>query len=486
MLRKAKIVRNYVPCALSCPLANPIPEWLTLYRNGQLEKAYRLLLKTNPFPAILGRICYHHCEKVCNRQQLDNQAVLIHQLESNLGDLAFLNNWLPVGETNQRSQKILIIGSGPAGLSAAFYLKLFGYQVTVVEKEKFAGGTMLFGIPAFRLPKETIDQEIKRLKRLGVKILNDYVIKDFALERQKYDAVFLAMGALLGKKITNINVNQPNVWDAITFLKRSFYGTLPALGKDLVVYGGGNTAMDVARVGVRLGCNVKVIYHRFREKMKALLEEIEQAEREGIIITCLRSIEGYEQKTLTLRVNQCDADGTIHPTSATETLNADHLVLALNQDIDIDFLNQIPHLKVEHQLVQVDNNLQTNLPGVFAGGDLIQKERNVTLAVKNGRQAAYSIKQFLETDQPQTFTKQTLNATIQNEKNNTEIPLLTEARRCYRCGNCIGCQRCVKVCPKEALVLQEHKVVAVSETRCIGCGKCVKVCPVKFLQLTEQ
>jgi formate dehydrogenase beta subunit len=291
------------PCNDACPAGENVQGWLALAQAGDFRAAWELLMQDNPLPAVHGRVCYHPCETACNREELDG-AVSIHAVERFLGDLARSEGWT-VPLMNQRSgQRVLVIGAGPSGLSAAYHLARLGHQVEIQEAGPLPGGMLHFGIPSYRLPRQVLMQEIERIEVMGVRILLDHKVEDVlaAMKEGGFDAVFVAIGADMGKRVEIPARDAARVLDAITLLNQVEKGEAPLLGRRVVVYGGGNTAMDTARTLRRLGATEPlIIYRRDRAHMPAHAFELEEALAEGVKVKWLSTIKTISGQTWWLR-----------------------------------------------------------------------------------------------------------------------------------------------------------------------------------------
>ncbi len=386
------------PCNSGCPAGENIQEWLRLVKAGHEEAAWRELVKNNPFPAIHGRVCYHPCEAACNRVELDG-SVSIHSVERYLGDLAIEKGWTFEKPRFSTGRRVLVIGAGPSGLSAAYQLARMGHEVEIRDSSDVPGGMMRYGIPEYRLPRNVLDAEVARLLDLGVRIVNNYTVKDLMADQAEggFEATFVAIGAHLSKRVDIPNRDASKIVDAVTFLRDVASGERPLIGRKVAIYGGGNTAMDAARVARRLGAEESIIvYRRTEEQMPAHAEEREGALREGVKMNWLRTISSLDEGDLTVEIMELDENGRAQGTGRFEKLEADTVILALGQEADSNFLRRIPGMHFEHDVVQVDpRTLMTGVPGIFAGGDAVPSERTVTIGVGHGKRAATQIDAWL-------------------------------------------------------------------------------------------
>src|SRR6187200_3138580 len=386
------------PCNAGCPAGENIEGWMAHVKVGEHERAWRVLTTDNPFPAIHGRVCYHPCESVCNRAEVDS-AVSIHSVERYLGDLALEQGWafdLPPGATGKR---VLVIGAGPSGLSAAYHLARLGHEVEIRDAGDEPGGMMRYGIPEYRMPREVMGGEVDRIAAMGVRMTQGHVVEDLAAEKLEggFDAVFVAVGAHLSKRVDIPARDTGRIVDAVSFLRSVASGEKPVVGRRVAVYGGGNTAMDAARVARRMGADeALIVYRRTRGQMPAHVEEAEDAEREGVRINWLRTITAFDGPELQVEVMELDESGFPQPTGRMETLAADTVILALGQETDSAVLRAVPGVEFEPDgTVKVSTSLMTGCAGVFAGGDMVPSERTVTVGVGHGKKAARQIDAWL-------------------------------------------------------------------------------------------
>ena len=496
------------PCNAACPAGENIQNWLFHAESGNYEAAWRALTENNPLPAVMGRVCYHPCENACNRGQLDT-AVGINAVERFLGDEALKQAWAFAKPTQETGKRVLVIGSGPAGLSAAYHLRRMGHSVVMVEAEAAAGGMMRYGIPRYRLPREVLEAEVQRIIDMGVELrLNARVDDVLALKAaEHFDAVFLGIGAGIGKRAYIPAGDASRITDAISVL-HEVEDSQPLLGRKVVVYGGGNTAIDVARTARRLGAEESIIvYRRTREKMPAHDFEVQEALEEGVKMKWLSTITGAEQGSITIEKMRLDEKGFPQPTGEFETLPADSVVLALGQNVEQTLLERIPDLQLQWDSVQTDAVMMTSHAGIFAGGDMVAgSERTVTVAIGHGKKAARAIDAWLrgEVYQPNpkhaTASFERLNTWYYADAEKTVRPMLDiirrqstfeevvggldehnalyEARRCLSCGNCFECDNCYGVCPDSAVIkLGTGKRFKFNYDYCKGCGVCAEECP---------
>jgi NADPH-dependent glutamate synthase beta subunit-like oxidoreductase len=503
------------PCNHACPAGENIQAWLDKAQAGDFEGAWRILVRDNPMPAIHGRVCYHPCESSCNRRQVDD-AVSIHAVERFLGDLALEHDWVPEVEGEPSGKKVLVVGAGPSGLSAAWHLALLGHQVEIREAGPLAGGMMRFGIPAYRMPRDVLDAEVERIRKIGVKITLDCKVEDILAAKQEggFDAVFMAIGAHVGKHVDIPARDSGRILDAVSYLASVEKGDAPKLGRRVAVYGGGNTAMDAARTAKRLGAEeAMIIYRRDREHMPAHESEAIDAESEGIKINWLRTIRAIDSTTFQVEVMEVDETGRPQPTGKIETLEADALVLALGQDVDTSVIERIPGITMGWDgVVEVDSNMMTAAEGVFAGGDMVPSDRTVTIATGHGKKAARHIDAWLrgatyhkEPREPKvhfddlhlryyTDAQQRQQAMLPPEQRTGDFREVTaglsekearfEAARCYSCGNCFECDGCFGACPEDAVIrLGRGKRYEINYDLCTGCQACVLQCPCNAMEM---
>ncbi len=506
------------PCNHACPAGEDIQAWLAHARAGRYREAWLTLVQDNPLPAIHGRVCYHPCEASCNRKDIDS-AVSIHAVERFLGDEAAREGWrLPV-EATPSGKRVLIVGAGPSGLSAAYHLARLGHTVEIRDAGPLPGGMMHFGIPAYRLPREELMREVQRIEAMGVSIVLNHKVKDLLAEKDAggFDAAFVAIGAHASRHVDIPARDAAHVLDAVSLLRGVGAGEHPKLGRRVAIYGGGNTAMDAARTARRLGADeALIIYHRDRAHMAAHAFEAEEALQEGVKIRWLTSIRDIAGPSLTVEVMELGADGTPRGTGEIETLTADTLVLALGQQAESGFLAKIPGIEVAADgTVVVAPNMMTGHPGIFAGGDMVPSERTVTAAVGHGRKAAHAIDRWLRGEDARpaqlrpvvgfemlhlpiySDAEQRAQATLPAATRSAgfeevvaglgEADARYEAQRCLSCGNCFECDQCYAACPEQAIEkLGPGLRYQLLYDRCTGCGVCYEACPCHAIEMIPE
>lgn len=504
------------PCNNACPAGENIQEWLRLIKEGKEEAAWRQLVRDNPFPAIHGRVCYHPCEVACNRKDLDS-AVSIHSVERYLGDLAIEHGWKFQPPVKHTGKRVLVIGAGPSGLSAAYHLARLGHEVEIYDAGEKAGGMMRYGIPEYRLPRDVVDAEIARVEELGVKIHLNHPVTDLQAEQHdgNFDAVFIAIGAHLSRRVEIPSMDAEKMVDAVDFLRDVASGDKPKIGRRVAVYGGGNTAMDAARTARRMGAEEAIIiYRRTQEQMPAHLEELEEAEREGVKVHWLRTINAVEDD-LMVEIMELDENGSPRGTGKFEKLPADTVIMAVGQVADTGFLHKIDGLEFVDDVLKVNpRTLMSAVPGIFAGGDAVPSERTVTVGTGHGKKAARMIDCWLKAKDAEKTVKHPvvdfddLHLWYMGDHPRSIQPELSvnertgfgeivsgldpdqahfEARRCLSCGNCFECDGCLGSCPEDAIIkLGKGHRYRFDYTKCTGCATCYEQCPVHAIEMIPE
>jgi formate dehydrogenase beta subunit len=505
------------PCNSACPAGENIQAWMAFAQAGQFEEAFQQLVEDNPFPAIMGRICVRACETGCNRNHIDT-TVNIHAVERSIGDAAIAANWKPRAIDNKDGKRILVVGAGPAGLSAAFQLRRMGHVVDIFEAAEKAGGLMRYGIPSYRLPRNILDAEIGRLEEMGITIHLNRAVTDIQGEKEKgrYDAVFLSIGAQLIHK-ENIAMEQAApVLDAFAFLKSVSNDAAPVLGSRVLIYGGGKLAMYIARVVRRLGAEAIVVFPGDRKLMPAYDYEADDALSEGVDIRFLRRIDRIARNEFTLEIMSVDK-GKAVGTNAWETISADSMILALNQESDSGFLRSVPGIVCKDDGTTVINaERMTGASGIFAGGDMLPGEtRSATIAIGQGKKAARYINAYVigqpfqkpakhptagyrrlhmwyKTEAPQQEQQKMAPALAVKSFDEvisglSEKEARYEAQRCLSCGNCFECDGCFGACPEDAIIkLGPGKGYRFDYSICTGCSVCYEQCPCHAIEMITE
>jgi NADPH-dependent glutamate synthase beta subunit-like oxidoreductase len=538
------------PCQEVCPAGNPIPQFLYLASEGRYEEALKALWKENPFPGVCGRVCFHPCEKDCNRIQYD-EAVSINAMERNVFDVASKHPLDMPRVSNADSKRVAVVGAGPAGLSAAYFLRLMGYRVTLFEARKELGGVMRWGIPEYRLPKSVLRKEIKRILGLSIDVKTGMRVgKEVSFdELDRFDAVFLSPGAGLSLSLGIEGEDLKKVWRGGDFLDRINSGDRFRIGKEVLVIGGGNTAMDVARSALRLGSKVVVAYRRTRAEMPAIQGEIHEAEQEGVQFEFLLQpvkISLFKKNKIGVRFQRMRIRGrdenhrpkAVPIPGAYITREADGLIKAVGEGVDLSW---IPETLCRNGLIHVNSLLATPQGKFFAGGDAVDQPRTIVTAIGAGKKAAISIDLYLRgrtdddvfskirvgnkgalsmeaylsgrnegswSDPPKVISYPQLKPLYFEHSPRVEMGKLEkkkalkdfsevnlgftfdEARisalRCFSCGTCNYCYNCYFFCPEGIVSLDpEHRVRTVDLEHCKGCGTCAKVCPRNVVWMKE-
>src|SRR5579875_3681720 len=512
-------VHREAPCGSACPSGEDVRGWLFDAEAGDYEAAWRRIVDANPFPATMGRICYHPCETACNRGQLD-EAVGINSVERFLGDEAIARGWSLPGAAEPSGRRVLVIGAGPCGLGAAYQLARLGHAVTVRDGAPQPGGMMRYGIPRYRLPRDVLDAEIARIIALGVEIECGRTVNDAAaaMRADGFDAVLLAVGARLAHRTDIPAGSAAHMLDAISLLHDVADQDPPQLGRRVVVYGGGDTAVDAARTARRLGAEEPVIvYRRTRERMPAHESELREAAAEGVLTKWLSTIHSVDSGGVTIERMKLDDSGTPQPTGELETLAADSVILALGQDTDLRLLGHLDGVEVDDGVVSVARSRMTGHPGIFAGGDATPGERTATRAIGDGAAAAQHIDAWLRggelpTPAPQSpagfdqlnpwyysDAPRSVRPTLEAARRSSTFDeivggldadtALFEARRCLSCGSCLACDNCYGVCPDNAVIKLEPAGPYAYEfdlDYCKGCGLCAQECPCGAIEMRPE
>jgi NADPH-dependent glutamate synthase beta subunit-like oxidoreductase len=505
------------PCNNACPAGENIQAWMAYAQAGNYFEAFQTLVEDNPFPAIMGRVCVKPCETGCNRTHIDT-TVNIHAVERYIGDEAIKQKWPLQFAIHETGKRVLVIGAGPSGLSAAYHLLRMGHKVEVYEAGGHPGGLLWMGVPEYRLPKEILDFEIERLVRAGVKITLNRKVEDVLTEKEagKFDAVYLAIGAQL---IHKENIEQDDsvyMTDAFSFFKEIKNNTSPFVQKKVVVYGGGKLALYLSRILKRFGSEVSVYFPGDKKMMPAYDYETEDASAEGVDVQLLKSITKIENKKITLEKMKAEK-GKAVGTGEFETIDADVLINANKQETDSGFLRSLQGIILnEDGTVAINAERMTGFEGIFAGGDMLPGEnRSATIAIGQGKKAAKYINGFLvkkpfqkpdkhptasyrklhmwyQTDAPQKEQEKLSPAIAVKNFDEVIAGLLEpearfEAQRCLSCGNCFECDGCFGACPEDAIIkLGKGNRYKFNYNACTGCAVCYEQCPCHAIEMIPE
>jgi formate dehydrogenase (NADP+) beta subunit len=513
--RRPEYVDFMPPCNSACPAGENIQAWLNHAQAGNYYEAFQTILEDNPFPAIMGRVCVKSCETGCNRNHIDT-TVSIHAVERHIGEKAIEEKWTPRFETNPTNKRILVVGGGPGGLSAAYHLARQGHTVEVFEAGSELGGLMRTGIPEYRLPKRVLDAEISRLSAMGITFRLNYKVTDIVKEKQdgKFDAVYLSIGAQMIRKEPIAEENAVPVTDAFTFFKDA--ETANIRGKKVIVYGGGKLAMYLSRIIKRLGAEAIVLFPGDRKLMPAYDYEADDALAEGVDIQFLNRIHKISMHQFTLEKMKVEKGKAIG-TSEYSTLEGDMLVLALSQESESGFLRTLPNIVINDDgTVVIGADRMTKQDGIFAGGDMLPGEqRSATIAIGHGKKAAKYINAYVtgspyqKPDKHPTAGYRKLHMWYQTEapqkeqnKLAPEVAVMSfdeviagldekaaryEAQRCLSCGNCFECDGCFGACPENAIIkLGPGKGYRFDFNLCTGCAVCYEQCPCHAIEMISE
>jgi 2-oxoacid:acceptor oxidoreductase delta subunit (pyruvate/2-ketoisovalerate family) len=529
------------PCNNACPAFENIQKYIYLALNGKYSEAYLTILESNPFPSITGRVCAHPCEVACNRKKFD-EPVAVHHIERFIGDwgLEKVERSKSRKVEKSKNQEVAVVGSGPAGMSCAYYLAKAGFKVDVYDKDEEPGGLLRYGIPSYRLPKDVLDKEFKKLKRMGVRFVMNTIFSEsngacsVAIEtlRKKYFAVFLAVGAQIEKDLGVKNENAKGVLKGIEFLRELNVTQAKDLrlrgsdkiGRKVLVIGGSFTAIDCARSAVRLGKDVTIVYRRTRNEMPASAEEVKAAELEGVkliflaaparvIVNRRKEVTGLE--CVRMKLGEPDASGRRRPVPVKGSnfkIAADTIIKAIGESVEFDSLPA--NIAKTGWGIKATEWGETNMPGVYTAGDCVTGPKTVVDAIAGGRKAAEKIifdfavkgdgkgvSPFSRRDSSDRgdvvpFAKlntfyfdnaarvkmpqingRTRNTFREVNKGYSKELLSAEAARCFSCGVCNYCDNCYVYCPDVAVKKMSEAVYEFIYDYCKGCGVCAEECP---------
>lgn len=505
------------PCNSACPAGENIQAWMAHAQAGDYYKAFQVIMEDNPFPAVMGRICVKPCETGCNRNHIDT-TVNIHAVERYIGDEAIQHKWQPDYPIKLTGKRILIVGAGPGGLSAAYHLTRMGHTVEVYEAGAHPGGLLYTGIPEYRLPKNILDAEVDRLVRMGITIRLNYRVSDLMQEKEagSFDAVYLSIGAQLIHEEDFVKDDSVYITDAFDFFREAHLNSSPYVQKRVVVYGGAKLALYLSRIIKRFGSEAAVYFPGDKKMMPAYDYETEDALAEGVDVQLLRRLHSVENNIVTFEIMRVEK-GKAVGTGEYETTPADVLVIANRQETDSAFLRNVPSIKVNDDgTVVIDGKRMTGCDGIFAGGDMLPGEnRSGTISIGQGKKAAKYIDAYLrnepylkpdkhptagyrklhmwyKTDAPQK--EQDKLAPAKAVQNFDEIiqglsqqEARFEAQRCLSCGNCFECDGCFGACPEDAIIkLGKGNRYKFDYNACTGCAVCYEQCPCHAIEMIAE
>ncbi len=507
---------DYVaPCNSACPAGNDVVGFIQALKKSGNDAAAEILLRTQALPSVCGRVCPAPCMSECNRRQMDG-AINIRSLERWISDHAAFH---PQAQEADQPYALAVVGGGPAGLSAAYQLALRGHQVTIFEKEEKLGGVLRYGIPVYRLPEDALQRDLERILSLGIELQNNHPVDTLEMERlnEKFDAVIVSKGFSDAYTLAAAGESLSGIEQGLSFLARSREGEAKVkLSGDLVVIGGGNTAIDCARTALRSGASsVKLVYRRSRAEMPAIAEEIEDAIREGVQLLPLRqpvAFRGVGQVAgivlAEVELGKADADGRRRPlvTERTTELACSRVLLALGQENELDLLPETWQVR-DAQAWSGDEPLN-----IWFAGDCATADGTVTHAIGNGRRAAMAALASLNGTKPAAAQLQQAALVAPAQIRFSHFPILAphqdrhkpleevrksfeevnlglsgtaEAERCFSCGRCTQCDTCLVYCP-DGVISRCDDGYRIDEEYCKGCGICVAECPRRAMDLNDK
>ncbi len=514
------------PCITGCPTGENVQKYIQHVVDAEYREAWETIIENNPMPAVTGRVCFHPCMDKCTRRDFD-EAINIIGIERALGDMGLDNpGWMKKVKAGNK-EKVAVVGGGPAGLSCAFYLARRGYQVTLFEADNALGGVLRWGIPEYRLPNSVLDRVIDSILSSGrIEVeAETQVGKDIKLKEitDRFDAVFMGIGLSVSRKLGIDGEESEGVEAGLDFLRKVNSGEKVQPGRKVLVVGGGNTAMDVARCALRKGSDVTVVYRRTLTEMPAIPGEIEEAELEGVKMRFLAtpkeivSKNGKLEKVVfqEMKLGEPDESGRRRPVPVegkTFTMEADNLYTAIGEQADLEGME--PGLETEWNLISAKDRFgQTSAESVFAGGDVVTGAASVVEAIAAGRKSAEKIHRFFtgesdpeEREEPDfgiedintdyfTKSKRTLLPRVPLEKASKDFSeiykgfdeelLKKEADRCFSCGVCNYCDNCWIYCPDVAIIRKEDEY-EINYDYCKGCLVCVQECPRNAFSIEEE
>ncbi len=505
------------PCNSACPAGENIQAWMAHAQAGDYFEAFQTLMEDCAFPAVMGRVCVKPCETGCNRNHID-QTVNIHAVERFIGDEAIRNNWQPRYSAPSSGKRVLVVGAGPGGLSAAYHLARMGHTVEICDGGAQPGGLLRNGIPEYRLPKDVLDAEISRLIKMGISFRQNYAVHDIVAEKNngQFDAVYLSTGAQIIQPETVGHDDSVQLTDAFSFFRDAAVNSSAFVQKKVVIYGGGKLALYIARIIKRFGSEVSVFFVGDKKMMPAYDYETDDALAEGVDVQLLRGLSRIEKKNISFEVMKVERGKAIG-TGEFIMVPADILINAHRQEADTAFLRQVSGIQLnEDGTVIIDAQRMTGAEGIFAGGDMLPGEnRSATIAMGHGKKAARYINGYLlqqaylkgdkhptagfrklhmwyKTDAPQK-AQDKLQPAVAVKSFDEVIQGLSEkearfeAQRCLSCGNCFECDGCFGACPEDAIIkLGKGNRYKFNYDACTGCAVCYEQCPCHAIEMIPE
>jgi NADPH-dependent glutamate synthase beta subunit-like oxidoreductase len=505
------------PCNSACPAGENIQEWLAFAQAGHYREAFNSIVKYNPFPAVMGRVCVKPCETGCNRNHIDD-TVNIHAVERFIGDLAIEQQWPLITERKPSGKRVMVVGAGPSGLSAAYHLRRLGHHVEIFEARGEPGGLMSHGIPPYRLPTAIWKAEVNRILSLGIALHVNFRVEDLLKLKVagRFDAVYLGLGAYKPRTASIAGNAAIPVWQAMDFMEACYRASLPPIGNKVVIYGGNKLAMHLARLVRRLGAQPAILYPGDRKLMPAYDFEADDAISEGVEVNFLHNIKAIEGNQLTVEIMQMEKGKPI-PSGEEVLVEADFLIIALGQEVDSSLYASLEGIQIAPDGgLKVNTERMTGCEGIFAGGDMLPGEqRSTTTAIGHGKKAAKYMDAWLrgETYQkppkPQTASYKRLHMWFKTDAPQraeekvppwkavktfeevvagmTEAEARYEAKRCLSCGNCFECDGCYGACPEDAIIiLGKGNRYQFNYNKCTGCGICFEQCPCHAIEIIPE
>ncbi|MEP0767624.1 MAG: FAD-dependent oxidoreductase [Fimbriimonadia bacterium] len=538
------------PCTQGCPSGTAIERWMGYVAKGEYEKALETIRMEHPSPAILGRVCFHPCESHCNRSKMEG-SVGINMLERHIGDMTANAPPAPPHDVPAvEALRVAVVGSGPAGLGAAYHLRRLGHEVEVFERMPALGGMLRYGIPSYRLPKDVLDAELDRIGRMGIRFHTGVAPQVSDLFQQGFHRVFLAFGAQRSRRLGVPGDEHPSVLPGLRFLSDVAQGVRTEVPVKVYVVGGGNTAIDAARAALRLGADVTILYRRTRQEMPAFEEEIEAALAEGVRIEYLVAPSQVDDESglaamtcIRMELGEPGPDGRRKPEPVAGSefrLPAGLVLSAIGEEAELDLA---PELANERGSLATDEEMRTSDPRVWAGGDMTDSPRTVIDAIASGKRAAIAIdcearglsfrevlkrirvpdcpglsmetylrvlREGIEAVEPvpevagyellNTFyfdelarqrrpeqePKDRTSGFMEVHPDISEEIAISEAMRCLHCGNCISCDNCFIYCPDAVITPMGDGSYLIDYDYCKGCGVCVHECPRAAMEMIPE